>query len=315
MRAFKEGMMEWIFILFTTLLLPCFLTLLITGTKTQENTKKSGIMLEYEDGKEMDLEEFLPYMIAGEIDLEYEEETLKAQAVIARTNLMRELGGKKEAKLKELSLAYLTPEQFQEGLGKKAKEKIWYKLEKAVEETCGQTLRYQGEHIEALYHGISLGNTVSAEEVFGKARPYLISVTSSQDVEATDYMEVKGWSKEEALQLLQKKKKAKNLTSETLFSSIQITEKTEHGYVKQLKIGEETMTGEEWKEIFTLASANFYLEEQEGDIRMITLGKGHGIGLSQYGANCMAKEKYGYEEILEKYYPGTSLQKEIFLQE
>lgn len=75
------------------------------------------------------------------------------------------------------------------------------------------------------------------------------------------------------------------------------------------------MTGEEWKEIFTLASANFYLEEQEGDIRMITLGKGHGIGLSQYGANCMAKEKYGYEEILEKYYPGTSLQKEIFLQE
>lgn len=309
MKEFKENMIEWLFILFITLLLPCFLTLLITGTKNQQSTKKSGIMLEYEEGKKMELEEFLPYMIAGEIDVDYEEATLQAQAVIARTNLMRELGGKKEAKLWELSLVYLTPEEFQEGLGEKAEEKIWYKLRKAVDSTCGQILLYQGEYIEALYHGISLGNTVSAEEIFGKARPYLISVSSSQDVEATDYMEVKEWKREEVLHLLQQKKKAGNLTAETLFSSIQIIEKTEHGYVKQVKIGEETMTGEEWKEIFTLASSNFYLEAQEEKIRMITLGEGHGIGLSQYGANCMAKEKYGYIEILEKYYPGTSLQK------
>lgn len=307
MKELQEKMIEWLFILFTTLLLPCFLTLLITGTKEQENARKSGIMLEYEAGKKMDLEEFLPYMIAGEINLDYEEAALQAQAVIARTNLMRELAGKKEAKCSDLSLAYLTPEQFQQGLGEKAEEKMWYKLKKAVESTYGQTLCYQGEYIEALYHGISLGETVSAEEIFGKPRPYLIAVPSSQDVEATDYMSVQDWEKAEVLALLQKKKKAGNLTIETLFSGLQITEKTEHGYVKQVKVGEETMTGEEWKELFSLDSSNFYLEEQEGKLRMITLGKGHGIGLSQYGANCMAKEKAGYREILQKYYPGTEI--------
>lgn len=307
MKALNETMIEWIFVLFTTLLLPCFLTLLIAGTEAKEEEKKSGILLEYESGQKVDMEEFLPYMIAGEIDLDYEVETLKAQAVIARTNLMRELDGKKEMKVDHLSLTYLTPEKFEESLGEKAREKIWYKLKKAVRSTSGQTLVYENNYIEALYHGISIGSTVSSEEIFGKARPYLISVTSSQDVEAKEYMTVTEWTPEKVLSLLNSEKKAMTFTYETILSSLKISEKTASGYVKEVSIGEEKISGDEWKALFGLNSTNFYLEEYNGNLRMITLGKGHGIGLSQYGANCMALEKMDYRSILKKYYPGATI--------
>lgn len=311
MKEFRETMIEWMFILFTTLVLPCFLTLWITGTKEKEKTDSSGITVVYKDGTKADLEEFLPYAIAGEIELSYQEETLKAQAIIARTNCMREVGDKKEIKMEELSIAYLTPEKFQESLGEKAREKIWRKLKKAVESTKGMVLTYEGAYIEAMYHGISIGNTVSAQEIFGKSRPYLVSVSSSQDVEAEDYMAVKEWTRAELLQKLQKEKKALSFTADTVIDSLQIKEKTENGYVKEIGIGEESMTGEEWQELFDLPSTNFYLEVREETLAMITLGKGHGIGMSQYGANCMAKEKKNYEEILKKYYPGTKLQEAL----
>jgi stage II sporulation protein D len=90
---------------------------------------------------------------------------------------------------------------------------------------------------------------------------------------------------------------------------LNMEEKTESGFVKTVKIGEEILTGEEWKEMFSLPSTNFYLEEADGKLRMITLGQGHCIGLSQYGANEMAKEEKSWEEILSWYYTGIELSK------
>lgn len=305
----KEKMIEWMFLLFTTLLVPCFITLIISGTEKRQEELFSGILLEYENGQIVDMEEFLPYMIAGEISLDYEEETLKAQAVVARTNLMRELNGKKEAKVTDLSLNYLTPEKFEASLGEKTKYNMMNKLKRAVKDTYSQVLTYQNSYIEALYHPVSIGNTVSAEEIFGKTRPYLVAVTSSQDVESEQYMTIKEIPLLEALHILQGENIAKELTEDTLYSFLQVEEKTENGYVKQIAVGNQKITGDRFKEIFQLNSTNFYLEEKEGSLRMIVLGKGHGIGLSQFGANVMAKEKKGYKEILKKYYPGTKIQK------
>lgn len=305
----KENMTEWIVLLFTTLLFPCFITLVISGTEKRDRKQMSGIILEYENGEKVDLEEFLPYAIAGEIDLDYEEETLKAQAVIARTNLMRQIGEKSEVKLSELNVSYLTPEKFESSFGEKAKEKMLYKLQKVVSNTYGETIQYENECIEALYHEVSMGTTVSAEEVFGKSRPYLIAVTSSQDVEAEDYMVVKEWKPEEVTSLLHSKNKGKSLTKDTVISALKIADKTSNGYVKQVGIGSETMTGDEWKTLFGLSSTNFYLEEYNGLLRIISLGKGHGIGMSQYGANRMALEKGDYKTILQTYYPGTTIEK------
>ena len=79
--------------------------------------------------------------------------------------------------------------------------------------------------------------------------------------------------------------------------------------MKQVSIGTEQLSGDEWKRLFGLNSTHFYLEEQDGQLRMIVLGKGHGVGLSQYGAERLAEEGWNWKDILMKYYPGTMLTK------
>lgn len=305
----KEVWKERVCILLTSLFLPCILTLLISGTSETAGRKDAGILIELEDGKMVDLEEFLLYMIAGQISLDAPEEVLKAQCVIARTNLMRELKGAKKGVAKELNVSYLTPEKFENSFGEIKKEEIRKKLNKIIAATQPYVMTYEGDYIEALYHYVSIGTTVSAEEVFGKGRPYLIAVESSQDVEAEQYMTLSLWSGRDLLAKLQGVGIGKDKTTDTIFSALKIMEKTKNGYVKWIGIGEEKITGDEWKRLFGLNSTHFFLEEQDGQLRMIVLGKGHGVGLSQYGAIRMAEEGSSWKEILMKYYPGILIEK------
>lgn len=296
---------EWLYIVLTSILLPCILTLLISGTDEKAGRKTSGITIEMENGEKVDMEEFLLYMIAGQVSLDSHKEVLKTQCVIARTNLMRELNGKKEGKAGELNITYLTPEKFHNSLGKVKKEEVLKKLNQAIGDTYSYIITYDGEPIEALYHYVSAGTTVSGEEIFGKARPYLIEVDSSQDVEAEEYMTLSEWTGRELLAKLQGVGIGKEYTTDTIFSALKIEEKTKNGYVKKVAVGKETISGDEWKSLFGLNSSHFYLEEQDGQLRMIVLGKGHGVGLSQYGAGKLAEEGWGWRDILMKYYPGA----------
>ncbi|MBE5956935.1 MAG: SpoIID/LytB domain-containing protein [Lachnospiraceae bacterium] len=304
-----EKWKERLFVLITSLLLPCILTLLISGTNETAGNQVSGIMIELENGNKVDMEEFLLYMLAGQIRLDAHTEALKAQCVIARTNLLRELAGEKEKKAKELNVAYLSPEKLENSLGGLKKEEILKKLKRVINHTYPYVLTYEEEYIEALYHHVSTGTTVSAEEIYGQGRPYLIAVDSSQDVEAEEYMTLSFWTGRELLAKLQGIGIGKEYTTDTIFSALKIAEKTKNGYVKKVAVGTEEITGEEWKSLFGLNSTHFFLEEQDGMLRMIVLGKGHGIGLSQYGAERMAEEGAGWKEILLKYYPGVRIEK------
>ena len=308
-KGWKEKVKEWASILMTSIMIPCILTLLISGTSETAGRKDSGIIIEMENGEKVDMEEFLIYMVAGQVDLNSSKELLKVQSVIARTNLMRELNGSKEAKAKELNITYLPKEKLFGNLGAVKKEEIIKKLNQVVRETHGYVLTYEDDYIEALYHSISTGTTVSAEEMFGKARPYLMAVDSSQDVEAEEYMTLSPWNGKELLAKLQGIGLGKAYTTDTVFSALKIAEKTKNGYVKKVTVGEEQVSGDEWKKLFGLNSTHFYLEEQEGLLRMIVVGKGHGVGLSQYGAETLAEEGWNWKDILMKYYPGAVLEK------
>ena len=304
----RDRAANWAAIFITTMFLPYCFTMMVSGAYVDRQAKEqSGIILIDSQGEKTDMEDFLPYMIAGEIDLEDEEETLKAQAVIARTNIMRALNGKTEEKIENLSLIYLSQADFENSFGEKKRERIMAQLKKAVRETAGKVITYNNEYIEALYHQVSIGTTVSAAEVYGKDLPYLTAVDSSQDVESEDYMTIKEVGKEEALSLLKSKIKGEALTTDNLMDQLKIEEKTASGFVKTVKAGEETLSGDDWKTIFSLPSTNFYLEEYEGKLRIITLGQGHCMGMSQYGANEMAKEEKNWEDILAWYYPGTKI--------
>ena len=204
--------------------------------------------------------------------------------------------------------------ELEENNGRKAYLEIKKKLEDASDATFGQVLTYENKYVDALYHEVSIGKTVSSEEIYSVAVPYLISVDSSQDVESPDYMDVKILPYDEVLQKLTKADKSGNLAKtdksqniKILKSSLKITKHTENGFVQEITAKDNKWTGEEWKKIFALNSTNFYLENYNGKLRMVTVGKGHDMGMSLYGANALAEKQITAATILSYYYPGTKI--------
>lgn len=217
-------------------------------------------------------------------------------------------------KQKNLNLDYISMKELEENNGRKAYLEIKKRLEDASDATFGQVIIYQSKYVDALYHEVSIGKTVSSEEIYSVAVPYLISVDSSQDVESPDYMDVKILPYDEVLQKLIKADKSGNLEKidksqniKILKSSLKITKHTDNGFVQEITAKDNKWTGEEWKKIFALNSTNFYLENYNGKLRMVTVGKGHDMGMSLYGANALAEKQIAAATILSYYYPGTKI--------
>lgn len=223
---------------------------------------------------------------------------------------------KKHLKLmqKDLNLDYVSMKELEENNGRKAYLEIKKKLEDASDSTFGQVLFYQNKYADALYHEVSIGKTVSSEEIYSVAVPYLISVDSSQDVESPEYMDVKIIPYDEVLQKLTKADKSgyfeksdRNQNIKILKSSLKITKHTANGFVQEITARDNKWTGEEWKKIFSLNSTNFYIENYNGKLRMVTVGKGHDMGMSLYGANVLAEKQLTAATILSYYYPGVEI--------
>ncbi len=276
--------------------------------------------------KSMDVEEYILGVLPGIISADYEESALEAQAVLIRTNLLKEMEEKGSADAKDLSYSYLTEEERRALFGERNYERYEKIYAKAVTNTAGKVLRQEGSLIMALYHEVSIGKTVSAKEVLGEDISYLQSVESGKDVEAKQYMNIVNYSwselqefekdlgaqEEEGDLSLERETEANKIQgkeSETSSSmDIAITESTENGFVKQISINGVTYTGDEVMERYGLSSTNFYVEEIDGGVRFVCLGKGNCMGLSQYGANRMALEGAKMEEIIQHYYGEVSIE-------
>ena len=306
-------MNKLLFYISVALLIPYGLTMIMTGVLgTGESLEdfSSGIAIQIGEGEQMeeiDLEDYIIGTMASQIPADYEMEALKGQAIIQRTNILNEMEKERTVNSNDLPFLYLSKEEMREKWGEKNWENYYGRLQKAAADTAGIYMTYDGEYIEAYYHPVSIGTTVSAKELLGKEITYLQSVESRKDVESKDYMNMKEFSYEEAKEILTAHKIQAD--EETLSKQLAIKKKTQLGYVQKLSIGKQTVTGEQWAEWFSLSSTNFYLEDYEGRLRMVALGKGRGLGVSQYGANEMAKEGASYEEILKYYYNEIVLNK------
>lgn len=310
MRRMNEKLTMWVGIILLTLLIPYGLTMALTGVIGQNTITeefKSGIVIHSEAEGNIDLEDYVIGILASQMPIDYDTEALKAQAVIARTNIMRSMEEEKSSEQADLPFTYITKDQMKENWGEKNVEKNYNKLRLSVSQTQGITMKSEGEYIDALYHAVSIGTTVSAKEMYGKDVPYLISADSSRDVESPDYMTMTETSYDQAVSTL--KKRGIAVTVDMLKNELKITEKTALGYVKKVKVQDTEIQGDTWQNIFSLNSTNFYLEDYQGMLRMICLGKGNGLGLSQYGANEMAKDGKNYEEILKYYYHDITMNK------
>lgn len=302
-------------IVFTASLLFDEITIGNSNNSIENNYLGKNVLIEINGlYKSMDVEEYVLGVLPGTISPDYDEEALKTQAVLIRTNVLKEMLENNTSDAADLSYQYLTEEERREMFGELHYEKDEKRFERAVAQTAGKVIKQENSLIMALYHEVSIGKTASAKEIMDKDLSYLQSVDSSQDVEAKHYMNIITYSWKELGEKLQEGIGSQEAATETKEEkqvdgkiNIAVTESTENGFVKKLTVEGADLTGEEAMQQFGLASTNFYVEEMEGGVRFVCLGKGNCLGVSLYGANYLALQGKTYEEIIQYYYKDVAV--------
>lgn len=298
-----EKIVVWIAIVLVMLFLPYGVTMLMTGYDASAKTiSPSGILVEYEEEgqvKVLDLEEYMMGVLAASVPVDYQLQTYEALAIALRTNGRRLQVQGKNVVGKDLASEYMNENQMKTKFGESGYLEQLQKIKKAIANTYGQVVTYQGDYIDALYHTVSIGRTASAKDVYHQDIPYLSSVESNMDVECKDYMQIVNYSKEEL---------CTRLGLEVALDQISVSKTSNEGYVQKVKVGEQELVGEEFRQKCGLNSLYFYIEKQPEALRFVCLGKGHGLGISLYGANQMALKKKSAKEILEYYYTGVKVE-------
>lgn len=282
------------------------------GKTIQVQKKETGEILT------LDFEEYIKGVVAAEMPASFEEEALKAQAVAARTYAFRRM---KEQMAKPVETrpsfhittdfhtgqSYLTMEELKQKWGNNFYS-YYEKVVKAVVATKGEIMVYEDEPIEAVFHSTSAGVTQSAQEVWSLDLPYLQSVESVEDVKAPSFIQQVEFTSEEFLNRITECLPEIVIAKENIGKQIQIIERSSSGYVKQVQIGNQILSGQDIRNILGLASNHFTLEQEGDNLTFITQGYGHGVGMSQYGAHFMAEEGKTYKEILQHYYQGIRIE-------
>lgn len=275
------------------------------ATIIQENVK----VLSASSGSinELSILEYLIDCVAAEIGPTSEEEAIKAQAVACHSLLLytksNGTGNLNGADISDTTQKFLTEAEQKEKWGENYSP-YREKLEKCVSEVLNKVLCFENEPIMATFFAISNGKTENAENVWNKSVPYLVSVDSPDDKLSPDYSSTVTLTADEFKEKL--KNSGANFEGE---ESTWIGEQTLNstGTVKSITLCGKSFSGTEVRSLFSLKSASFTLKYEEGKFTFTVLGFGHGVGMSQAGANAMAKNGNTYEEILSHYYKNSVL--------
>lgn len=254
--------------------------------------------------EKMNLEDYIVGVLAGEMPINFDDEALKAQAVASRSYAMKKIMYNKNKEYDVVDTTtnqvYLDNDTLKKSWGNNYERNI-SKLKKIVLETNNEFALYNNEIIDAFFFSTSTGVTENSEDVFGKAQPYLKSVASTFDEISPLYRIKKEYSINEFYEKLSLKYQDK--------INIKYTDISSTGKVAKLKINNKEFNSKTIVEAFELKSYYFKIEQQNNKIIITTSGYGHGVGMSQYGANGMAKKGYNYKEILKYYYQGIEIKK------
>lgn len=271
-------------------------------------TERMQVRVKREDTGNVEVVPFEDYVVgvlAGEMPVSFELEALKAQAVAARTYVMKKMSDnyKQDYDIVDTvqNQVYLSEDELKNKWQDKYQERI-NKIKTAVLETKGEYLSYEGKVIEAFFFSTSVGKTENSEEVFKEALPYLRSVDSSWDEEVSPV-----FNDEEEYSLQEFYERLNLKYSDTI--NIDILETTSTGRIKKIKINNKEFTGSAVYKALDLRSTFFEINQVGSNVIVTTKGYGHGVGLSQYGALAMAKKGYKYDEILKYYYQNVQIEK------
>lgn len=275
------------------------------NTKVEVKTKKDNnnyITIKRSSGliTNIEVEEYVIGVVGAEMPASFNEEALKAQAIIARTYAISVLNKGKILTDTSTTQNYKDNNELKKMWGANY-NKYYQKIKNAVNNTKGLYLTYDGKIIDAVYHSTSNGQTENAEYVWGTSKPYLVSVDSPYDTTN------KSFNYEKFITYNDLSKKLNMDINEN--SVINIISKTQGNRIEKIEINNKTYSGVQIRNLLNLRSADFELSLEDDGIIFKTKGYGHGVGMSQYGANGMAKAGYNYEQILKHYYKGVKLTK------
>lgn len=273
-----------------------------TSTNNTTNSSVSEITVYRSNGSVINLNmtDYLIGVVSSEMPASFNLEALKAQSVLARTYALKAKQTGKKLTDTVSTQSYIDIDQMKNKWGNSFNT-YYNKIKNAVENTNGEYLSYNGNYIEALYHSTNNGKTESSLDVFGNYYPYLISVSSEYDKNASSYLRTINMPLDTISNKL-----GLSLNNDSVIS---ILSYTDGGNIKEININGNNFSGKKVRELLGLRSADFDISISDNNANITTRGYGHGVGMSQYGANGMANAGYSYKDILSHYYPGTTLTK------
>lgn len=308
----KKLLIIIISVIFATLFIPLIIVSCLSGTNYAPPETVSVYINSGDKVEEMEINQYLKCVVAAEMPVSFEPEALKAQAVAARTYLASHMQSEAPEQHKGAPVcsdsthcqAFISEEKRRESWGAAA-DGNWDKISRAVEETDGLIMTFNKKPISAVFHSTSSGKTERAADVWGEDIPYLQSAESEGDVYSPKYSSEVRISAEDFKRILEENIEGVDW-SEGLYGNIV---RSESGGIISLDIGGKSIKGTEFRKIFDLNSTNAEFEEDNGNIKILVKGYGHGVGMSQYGADYMAKQGGLFEEILKSYYTGVKIEK------
>lgn len=263
--------------------------------------------------EEVALDEYLCNVVSAEMPAEYEMEALKAQAVVARTYTIYKVKNPKHENSdicddSTCCQAWISKEDRMAKWEEDKRESNWKKIQEAVNETQGKIITYDNEPINAFFHSNSGGTTEVPANVWGGTDyPYLQVVQTAGEEGYNQYASEVELTNEELINKLKEKYSDIQIDFNNE-DDIKILEYTDSSRVKTIKFGNHQIAGVEARSILGLKSTNFEIIKEEGKIKFSVKGYGHGVGMSQTGADAMAKEGKNYEEIIKHFYVGVIIE-------
>ena len=264
--------------------------------------------------EELPLDEYLYGVVSAEMPVDFDIEALKAQAIVARTYTIHKIMDN-QSKHGEANIcddpsccqAWITKEERMQKWEAEKCEDNWNKIVLAVSGTKGMIITYDGKPINAFFHSNSGGTTEVPVNVWGGGSeyPYLQTVETAGEDAYTQYSSEVEVSRDEFVKKMKQKYSDFSINFDDE-ECVKVVEYTSGGRIKTIRIGNHNLSGVEIRSIFSLKSANFIIEIGE-NVRFKVTGYGHGVGMSQTGADSMARQGYMCEDIIKHFYTGVEI--------
>ena len=262
--------------------------------------------------EEVKIDDYLCNVVSAEMPADYELEALKAQAIVARTYTIYKVQNKKHENAdicddSTCCQAWISKENRLERWEETKREENWNKIQQCVNETKGKIITYNNQPINAFFHANSGGTTELPVNVWGgSGLPYLQVVQTAGEEGYTQYSSEVDLTQEELINKLKTKYEDIQIDFNN-DEDVKIIEHTDSNRVKTVKFGNHELSGVETRTLLGLKSTNFEIKKENNQIKFLVKGYGHGVGMSQTGANTMAKQGNNCEEIIKHFYVGIEI--------